>query len=161
RLAREARGQTLPALSLELLAVSLMFHRAEAEAEALLRHARGQHPADFWIHFDLGNCLYDSAPSDPATLAEALGCFWAAVALRPDSASAHSNPGVVLAAQGRLDEAVAWYRKAIAIDPRHTLAHSSLGNTLGLRGQFDDAAAEFREAIAIDPRHAKAHYGLG
>src|SRR5262249_66362 len=79
RLAEEARGRALPAASLHLLASALRERGAGAEATALLRPARGRHPADFWIHFELGSCLRDVAHPDPATLDEALGCYWAAV----------------------------------------------------------------------------------
>src|SRR5262249_59411999 len=123
RLGEEARGQALPAVSLQLLAIALRERGARAEATSLLRPARGEQPTDFWVHYVLGSCLHDAAHPDPATLDEALGCFWAAVALRPDSAPAHTNLGNTLAAKDRLDEAIAEYRKAIEIDPKAALAH--------------------------------------
>jgi eukaryotic-like serine/threonine-protein kinase len=161
RLAGEARGQPLPAVSLELLALALRDRGARAEAVALLRDARGRLPADFWIHFELGNCLHDPRHPDPATLDEALGCFWAAVALRPGSAPAHTNLGVALQAKGLLDEAIAEYQKAIALDPKHAKAHDNLGNALSAKGRLDEAIAEHQKAIALDHKDAKAHNNLG
>jgi tetratricopeptide (TPR) repeat protein len=161
RLAGEARGQPLPAVSLELLAVALQIRGARGEAAALLRDGRGRHPADFWIHFVLGNSLHDPRHPDPATLDEALGCYWAAVALRPDSAPAHYNLGLALKAKGRLDEAIAEHRKAIDLDDRFALAHSNLGNALWAKGLLDEAIAEYRKAIDLDDRFALAHYNLG
>jgi serine/threonine-protein kinase len=162
RLARDARGQVLPALCTELLAASLRLGGARTEAAALLRHARGQHPTDFWIHFELGNCLYDPAHHpDPATLDEALGCFWAAVALRPGNSAAQTNLGSALADKGLLDEAIACYRTAVEIDPSNSTAYNNLGNALHDKGLVDEAIACYGKAIAIDPRYALPHLNLG
>jgi eukaryotic-like serine/threonine-protein kinase len=161
RLAEEARGQPLPALSVELLAISLRDRGARAEAVALLRDARGRHPADFWIHLELGNSLHNPDHPDPTTLDEALGCFWAAVALRPGSAPAHTNLGNTLHAKGRLDEAMAEWRKAIALDPKLAPAHTNLGTALKDKGRLDDAIAEHKKAIDLDPKDAHAHNNLG
>jgi tetratricopeptide (TPR) repeat protein len=164
RLAEEARGQALPAVSLELLATALMGRGAWAEAAALLRDGRGRHPADFWIHFMLGYNLYDPRQvrrPDPATLEEALGCFWAAVALRPDSAMAHGNLGNALSDKGRLDEAIAAYQKAVEIDPKLAGAHNNLGVALKAKGRLDEAIAAYQKAITIEPKYAQAHSNLG
>jgi serine/threonine-protein kinase len=161
RLAGEARRQALPAVSQELLAVALMSRGARAEAITLLRAARVQHPADFWIYFSLGNCLNDPAHTDPATLDEALGCFWAAVALRLDSAPAHTNLGIALMNKGQVDEAIACYHKAIKIDPKLEKAHYNLGQALRGKGQVDEAIACYREAIRCWPDYALAHCELG
>jgi tetratricopeptide (TPR) repeat protein len=161
RLAGEARGQPLPAVSLELLAAALRGRGARADAVALLRDARGRHPADFWIHFQLGKSLHDPLHPDPATLDEALGCYWAAVALRPGSAPAHTNLGAALQARGRLDEAIAEYRKAIDLAPKFAPAHFDLGVALQAKGRVDEAVAEYRKAIDLDPRYAPAHFTLG
>ncbi len=56
-LAKEARGQELPAVSAEVLAILLMHGEATAEAAVLLRQARRQHPADFWLQFQLGSTV--------------------------------------------------------------------------------------------------------
>jgi tetratricopeptide (TPR) repeat protein len=161
RLAREARGQPLPAVSMELLAVALRVRGARADAAALLRDGRGRHPADFWIHLGLGASLYDPLPPGPATLDEVLGCCWAAVALRPGSAPAHNSLGTALAAKGRLDEAIAEHHKAIDLDPKYAPAHTNLGVALSKKGRLDEAIAEFQKAIEIDPKYALAHYNLG
>jgi eukaryotic-like serine/threonine-protein kinase len=143
------------------LAVALM-QRRPAEAAALLRQARRQHPADFWLHFDLGNSLL-SNPShpDPATLDEAAGGFWAAIALRPDNVVAHNNLGNVLRDKGNLDSAAVCIRKAIELDPKFADAHCSLGNVLWDKGDQDGAVACIRKAIELDPKLADAHNNLG
>jgi serine/threonine-protein kinase len=161
RLAEESRGQSLPAASLGLLASALWKREARAEAAAMLRQARGKHPTDFWIHYELGSCLHDPVHPDLATLDEALGCFWAAVALRPGSAPAHNNLGLALKDKGLVDEAIAQYHKAIEIDPQLAYAHTNLGLALEAKGQLDEAIAEYHKAIEIDPQLARAHNNLG
>jgi serine/threonine-protein kinase len=161
RLAERARAQGLPAVSLELLAVALRERGARTEAAVLLRHARGQHPTDFWIHFELGNSLHDPPHPDQATVDEAVGCFWAAVALRPVSPPAHINLGLALQAKGRLDEANAEWLKAIDLDPTLATAHNNLGVALEDKGKVDEAIVEYDVAIELDPKLAVAHSNHG
>jgi eukaryotic-like serine/threonine-protein kinase len=161
RLAKEARAQPLPPVSLELLAVALGGRGARVEAAELLRPARGRHPEDFWIHLNLGTCLYGSLHADSGTLDEALGCYWAAVALRPGSAPARYNLGHALEDKGRLDEAIAEYRRAIEVDPKLVRAHNKLGTALRAKGRLEEALAAYRRAIEVDPKDANAHTNLG
>jgi tetratricopeptide (TPR) repeat protein len=160
-LADEARGQELPGVSADLLAAALINGGARAEAAALLRQARRQHPADFWIHLDFGSSLFNPSHPDPTTLSEAAGGFWAAIALRPDSAPALGNLGVVLDAQGDREGAVACYKKAIELDPKYSLAHYNLGTVLLEKGDWNGAAECLRKSIEIDPSYAPVHVNLG
>jgi hypothetical protein len=107
RVAVEARGQELSAVSAVILAVALRRGGAPVAAATLLRQARRQHPTDFWVHYDLGYSLENQSHQNPATLDEAAGVFWAAIALRPDNAPAYINLGVVLGAQGDREGAAA------------------------------------------------------
>ena len=50
-----------------------------------------------------------------------------AIGIKPDLAEAHSNLGVALREQGKVDEAVAACRQAIDIKPDYAEAHSNLG----------------------------------
>jgi Flp pilus assembly protein TadD len=160
-LADEARQLELPVASAHLLAVALKDRGARAEAAALLRQARRQHPEDFWVYYDLGACLLDPNHHDPAAQDEAEGSFWAALALRPGSAVAQNSLGIILHGKGDLDGAAACFRKAIQLDPRYAYAHSCLGIVLGEKGDLDGAAACFRKAIQLDPKFAAAHGNLG
>jgi serine/threonine-protein kinase len=162
RLATEARGQSLPAVSVELLSVALARRGALAEAADLLREARIRHPSEFWFHFNLASYLSGNPfHPDPGTLDEQLGCCWTAVALRPNSAGAHNSLGNALSAKGRLDEAIAAYRKAVALNPRYALAHMNLGGALSQKGQLDDGIACYRKAIAFAPGLPFVHYNFG
>src|SRR5262249_13358341 len=60
----------------------------EEKAFALVRQALLHHPADFWLHFFLGNLAEDDT--------EKVGCFRAALAVRPTSAPALNNLGLAL-----------------------------------------------------------------
>jgi Flp pilus assembly protein TadD len=48
------------------------------------------------------------------------------VALRPDSADAHTDLGAALAEAGLKQEAVAELRRALEIDPNHSVARENL-----------------------------------
>jgi serine/threonine-protein kinase len=122
----------------------------------LLRRAQEQHPADFWVNFDLGNAL--AVGHQPA---EAVGYLRAALAVRPATPAAYNNLGNVLHDQGKGAEAVAAYRRALALDPKLAPAHCGLGTVLRDQGQLAEAAAEFRQALTLDPKLAPAHCGLG
>jgi tetratricopeptide (TPR) repeat protein len=161
QLAEEARGKALAAVSLVLLASSLKGRGLRAEAAALLRDARGQHPSDFWIHLNLGGCLHDPRRPDAGTLDEALGCLRAAVALRPGSAPAHSNLGAALNDKGLVDEDIAEQLKAIKIDPKYGRAHNNLGSALLVKGRLDEAIVRFHKAIELDPKLGPVHTNLG
>ncbi len=122
RLADEAPGLRLPSVSLIVLERDLYNHGAIPEAVALLRVGRRQHPTDFWVYDELSSCLIDPNRPNPATLDEAEGSACAAVALRPDSAIACCNLGLVMDQRGDRHRAVdAFQSKPIRARP-HTAA---------------------------------------
>jgi tetratricopeptide (TPR) repeat protein len=158
KLAEEANVGKLPAQSLTRLAGRLESVEAGASAVRLLRRARERNPADFWINHDLGQALQTATPPDREGSVRFLT---AAVALRPESAGAHSNLGVALERKGQGDEAMACFQMAIALDPKLTTAHYNLGVALKDKGQVDEAMACFQKAVALDPKDGTAHYNLG
>jgi tetratricopeptide (TPR) repeat protein/serine/threonine protein kinase len=162
-LSGQARKLSLPPSSLGLLAWSLHNLGERNEAVALLRWARGRHPADFWLPLWLGNMLTAGKNQDtgPVDLEERIGCYRVAVALRPDAGAAHLSLGIVLHEKGQPDDAIAEFRAAIDRHPGFALAHYNLGNALKAKGELDDAIAAYREAIKIYPRYALAHHNLG
>ena len=98
----------------------------------------------------------------PPTLeAAAVAARREAIRLQPDDADAHSNLGLALAAQGKLDEAIAEYREAIRLQPDSAEAHYNLGIALAHQGKLDEAVAEYRTAIRLKPDYAEAHCNLG
>jgi tetratricopeptide (TPR) repeat protein len=74
---------------------------------------------------------------------------------------AHSNLGITLTLQGRLDEAMEHFQKALDICPGYPECHNNLGNVLVKRGQVDDAMAHYQKAIELNPNHAEFYINLG
>jgi serine/threonine protein kinase/tetratricopeptide (TPR) repeat protein len=164
-LSSEARRSALPPSSLNLLALSL-FAIDEQEGVALLRWGRGRHPSDFWLHYELGNRLLNRTGNmaTAANMEEAIGCYRAALALRPATSAVHYNLGCALRAKGQLDEAIDAFRDAIRLQPDNPSAHTNLGLTLLEAGRPEEAIAELREALRTNTsfREAyKAHCNLG
>ena len=79
----------------------------------------------------------------------------------PTTPIAHTNLGIALRDQGKLDEAIAEYRKAIRLKPDLAEAHHNLGIALASQGKLDEAIAEYRKAIRLKPDVAEAHINLG
>jgi serine/threonine-protein kinase len=160
-LAGEAPGLHLPAVSMVQLGLDLYTRGAGPEAAALLRAARRQHPGDYWVYYELDNCLFNTDRDNPATQEEAEACACAAVALRPDSAPAQNNLGNKLRARGDLAGAAACYKKAVELDPGYVGANTNLGDVLYNQGDRAGAAECYKKAIELNPEYANAHNGLG
>jgi tetratricopeptide (TPR) repeat protein/tRNA A-37 threonylcarbamoyl transferase component Bud32 len=147
------QGKLTP--SLVLLLASSVGNENE-EATAILRRMQLALAHDFWVNFLLGYYLHwHHKPK------EAAECYLVAVALRPDSAAAHTNLGLDLQGNGKLDEAIDCHRRAIALDPKFARAHYCLGIALTTKGQVDEAIACHRTAIRLDPNDALAYTHLG
>ena len=78
-----------------------------------------------------------------------------AVDIQPDSAEVHSNLGIALAADGRLDEAVTQFRKALEVQPDSAEAHYNLGDALAKQGRLDEALAATCTAVELALRQDK------
>jgi tetratricopeptide (TPR) repeat protein/tRNA A-37 threonylcarbamoyl transferase component Bud32 len=114
-----------------------------------------QHPADFWLHFDLG-VMGGTERADAR-----VGACRAALALRPQTAVVFNNLGNALALRKEYDAAVAEYKEAIRLDPGYGPAHYNLGDVLRDKKEYDAAVGEYKEAIRLDPKFAPPHNGLG
>lgn len=77
------------------------------------------------------------------------------------SPSYHSNLGIVLHAQQKLDEAVVHCRRALALDPNLPETLNNLGCILQLQGKLDEATACYERALALKPDVAEVHGHLG
>src|SRR5262249_16641611 len=170
---------SLPPSSLRLLAKSLFAAGEHDEAVVLLRWGRSHHPTSFWMHYDLGIALVrkkslvsgTARSDDPITVIldqkqkeltqaeveEAIGCYRAALALRPSATSVHHHLGIALSFNHHLDDAIDEFLKAIVFDPKSMPAHTCLGSVLSYQGQLKEAETEYRMANELDP---KAPYPL-
>jgi predicted TPR repeat methyltransferase len=92
---------------------------------------------------------------------EAVALIERSVALVPDQADWHSNLGIVLQSDQKLDPAIDSYRRAIELDPSHANAHNNLGVLLRAVGRPVEAEAAYRAAIRAAPEHIDAYTNLG
>jgi len=142
--------------SIELLiAIGDRLRQLRGDAVPLLERVQSEHPDDFWANFALADALVGKAP------ARAARYYQAALALRPDSATAANNLGRCLAVAGSPLEALPHLERAVRIDPQFGLAHSNLGNVLTMLGRHDEAIAAGLEAVRLEPERAEALNNLG
>ena len=102
-----------------------------------------------------------SAARERGALAEAIDCYWRALALEPDHADAHNDLGVALCAQRNFAGARAAFMRALELRREFVAAQVNLGQLL--QAEFRDyraAAAHYRAALALDPAQAQARNKL-
>jgi len=83
------------------------------------------------------------------------------LALRPDTAAAHHNLGLVLQELGDVEGACRSFRNAIARDPAISQAYFCLGNVYCQIRRPGDAIAMYRKALAIEPANRDFLQNLG
>ena len=83
------------------------------------------------------------------------------LAKNPDCWMAHSNLGLLLKNQGRIEEAIAQYHQALQLDPNAWDALNDLGVALAARGRFDEAIMNYRKSLEIDPNRFAVQNNLG
>ena len=131
------------------------------EGARILRQVQRRHPNDFWVNFELANCLPNEAAGDEISYRRI------AVALRPDS------PGALIALASILNEihndveARAVYgeaepgcRAAVRLKPNDAAARSQLFAVLHAIGKDVEAESVIRNAIRLDPGSWNAQYDL-
>jgi eukaryotic-like serine/threonine-protein kinase len=158
QLAESADVESLAPKSVVLLARLLRDHVSPDAATKLLLQLQQEHPDDFWVNWELAECL---SRSRPKRLDEAVIFSHAAVALRPESPAVYNRLAVIFNLQNRVDKAIASCRKAIAINPRYLLAYLNLGGLLKKQGNLVEAVSWYRKGIAINPRYSALHNNLG
>lgn len=132
-----------------LLSISLLAMYAAYSIEVFLHHIRKREYAKITV---------------PLLLLIALGILSNISIGKMDSnhgAFEHSNLGIDLAQQGRIEEAISHFSKALRIQPECVEAHMTLGLALERQGQTEEAIAQFAEALRIHRDYAEAHMTLG
>ena len=148
-----------PLESLILLSSMLALVDDPVTAAAVLRVADRRFPGDFLVCSLQGALYLEGAPDpDPA---KALELFTAAIALRPQSAFAHSNRGNALCDQAKLDEAIAEFRDAIRLEPANAGHRLFLAAALLEQKKTEEAIAAAREAAGLKPGDPMIHLGVG
>jgi tetratricopeptide (TPR) repeat protein len=152
-LARKCQPQQHSPQFLNLLAERLWWTNSREESAALSRAALLYYPQDFWLHFNLGDTLKDPT--------ERVGCYRAALALRPKNPVAHHNLGCALSEKKDLKGAIAHIRKALEFDDGCAPFHYNLGIVLHANQDLEGAIKHYLKAINIDPKFADAYHNLG
>jgi len=111
-----------------------------AEAHVALGHVK------FWLDWDW-----------PAADRE----FKQGIALNPNSALAHDQYGVYLAAMGRTSESIAEGRRAQELDALSAIVNTDVGWCLVYGGRVAESVTQFKSTLDLDPNYASARWGLG
>jgi eukaryotic-like serine/threonine-protein kinase len=159
-LARSARADELPAVSLHLLGATLLDLGDPAGAEAILREAQRWYPNDVWLNYTLARCLIRLGRRE-----EAIRYYMAARSLRPETAHELAH---VLHEEGETNQAIAIFQDLARLRPEEGWHLTCLSVALRSRGRnqeaevaLDEAIAALRAAIALRPESAQFHFGLG
>ena len=80
--------------------------------------------------------------------------------LTPNAARVHSQLGLALKSQGKLDEAVTHYKDALRINPDYANAHNDLGLVLTRQGKLDQAIEHYNTALQLEPDLYHVHCNL-
>ncbi len=91
----------------------------------------------------------------------AMATLLAGASETPESAEAHYQRGVALAAQGQFDEAITAFQQALQLKPNYPEALKELGTAFWRKGQLDDALASYRKAVEQRPTYAEAIHNIG
>src|SRR6184192_110449 len=83
------------------------------------------------------------------------------LARNPECWMAHTNLGIVLLQQGKIDDGIAHYRSALQMQPDSWDAEYNLGTALLGKGQVDEAILHCEKAVAMRPTDPNAQVSLG
>jgi TolB-like protein/Flp pilus assembly protein TadD len=81
-----------------------------------------------------------------------------ALAINPDSASAHLYKSYVLAMQSRIDDSIVEAERALELNPSIVNAYESIGNDYLQLGQFEKSLEFYDKAIRLSPHDPLLHY---
>ena len=83
------------------------------------------------------------------------------LARNPECWMAHTNLGLVLLQQGKIDDGIAHYRSALKMQPDSWDAEYNLGTALLGKGQVDEAILHCERAVAMRPTDPDGQVSLG
>jgi len=159
-LAKSARFQELPAVSLHLLGATMFNMGDPTGAGAVLREGQRLYAGDVWLNFALAQCLERLARRE-----EAIRYYMAARSLRPESAHQLAH---ALEAKGETDQAIALFQDLARLQPKEGRHLGCLGAALQGRGRSQEAKAVLeaaidasRAAIRLKPGRSESHFALG
>ncbi len=155
QIAAEDRPQELfPALTIDLLADSLLAAGETREAGSIYRAAHLLHPDDYWALHAL------ALQADEAGENDAREFVRAAVASRKESVHAWKDLAASLVREEDLDGAAGALQQAARRAPADAAVAEELGNVLVRTEDLDGAVAAFGEAARLSPSKAEVQFRL-
>lgn len=112
------------------------------EAILLMSAVRDKHWDNAEVHYNLG--IFHHAAGDPTTAAE---CYRAALAIKPDMATAENNLANALREMGDTDTAQLCYNRLLARDPQDPDARYNLAYITLLRGMLGRGFALYEDRL--------------
>ncbi|MBW2062115.1 MAG: tetratricopeptide repeat protein [Deltaproteobacteria bacterium] len=92
---------------------------------------------------------------------EALGVYRQAVKSGlTHLAKLHTDMGLALKQQGRLEEAIASLKQAVEVNPESTRSHSALGKVYLSAGRAEEAKSSLKQALNLDPENHENQISL-
>jgi tetratricopeptide (TPR) repeat protein len=87
--------------------------------------------------------------------------FQHAIDVTHENYVAHTNVGVALHVEGKINEAMSHYREAERLRPNYEVVQYNLGLALAQQGLRDSAEVHLREALRLRPNYPDARNDLG
>jgi tetratricopeptide (TPR) repeat protein len=170
KLTMDADVKALTPSTVLLLAAGLDGMDATAAKLKLLRRGQRCYPNDFSINLAIGWELSEENPlaiggtapeRQPALDEEAVRCFRAAIALRPNSADARLGLSYVLISLQCFSEAETAAREAVRLQPNWDQAHLILSVALSFQEKYVPAETACREAVRLNADKTESQCLLG
>lgn len=127
---------------------------AALDATSFRSQVQRAHVDSFLANLALGDALRANDPT------EAIRYYQAALAIRPQSATAHNNLAVALVSVGRSTEAIAQYQQARTFDPGSAIIEYNLGLELA-NTRPREAISYLQKSLELNPKLAVAYRKLG
>jgi tetratricopeptide (TPR) repeat protein len=146
-----------PVLGLLELAQALRVAGDDPVAERLLEAAVWARPQEVMLPYTLGKLFEEQRPP---RWGEAVRCYAAARALRPELGEALAN-AMVNSGGGGADKGLSMYEQLVNESKDNPWLHFRRGHALGDQGRYKEAEAAYREALCLNPDYPLAHNNLG
>ena len=129
-----------------------------ADAAERLRAVAARQPDNFAAQFLLGNCCLDGLIDRIGEETDAVSCYSACIALRPDYHGAYANRGRVRLRRGQYAEAEADLTRAIELKPGRAEYYVDRARARDGLGRDEEAIADLDQAEELGGATAPLYY---